>query len=201
MFLRPKLLFASLIFFASALVVCVYILVLDNKNTKVASSNYEKEIGDFVLTDYDGKKVALSQFRGELVLLFFGYTHCPDICPAALGKLKKVYNEFGSGRADLRVLFISIDPDRDSIQKLKSHLPVFHHEFVGLTGTDEELSRVAKMFGVAYFKEDNGINHTDDYLMNHPTSIFLISRDGKLVSRYSHSSSVKSLVRGIREHL
>jgi len=81
------------------------------------------------------------------------------------------------------------------------HLPVFHHEFIGLTGTDEELSRVAKMFSVAYFKEDNGINPTDDYLMNHPTSIFVISRDGKLVSRYSHSSSVESLVQGIREHL
>jgi len=201
MFLKPKLLFAFLIFFVSALVVCGYILVLDTKNTKVASSNYEKEIGDFVLTDYDGKRVALSQFRGKLVLLFFGYTHCPDICPATLGKLKKVYSEFGSDRADLRVLFISIDPERDSMQKLKSHIPVFHHEFIGLTGTDEELIRVAKMFSVAYFKEDNSINHTDDYLMNHPTSIFLISRDSKLISRYSHSSSVESLVQGIREHL
>lgn len=200
MFLKPKLLFAFLIFFVSASVVFLYILVPDNKNTKVASSNNEKEIGDFVLTDYDGKRVALSQFREKLVLLFFGYTHCPDICPATLGKLKKVYNELGSDRADLRVLFISIDPGRDSIQKLKSHLPVFHHEFIGLTGTDEELSRVAKMFSVAYFKEDDGINPTD-YLMNHPTSIFLISRDSKLISRYSHNSSVESLVQGIREHL
>ncbi len=201
MLLKPKPLFAFLIFFASALLVCVYILVLDNKDTKVAGISNEKEIEDFVLTDYNGNRVALSQFRGNLVLLFFGYTNCPDICPATLGKLKKVYSELGSDRADLRFLFISIDPGRDSIQKLKSHLSGFHHEFIGLTGTDEELSKVAKTFSAAYFKEEDGNNPTDDYLMNHPTSIYLISRDSKLISRYSHSSSVKSLVRDIRERL
>ena len=134
------------------------------------------------------------------MLLVFGYTNCPDICPATLGKLKKVYNELGSSRAELRVLFVSIDPGRDNVQRLKKHLPPFHHDFVGLTGTEEELSRIAGMFSVAYFKEDNE-DQSDNYLMNHPTSIYLISRDTKLISRYPHSFSAGSLVQEIREFL
>lgn len=201
--LKPKLLLTSLIFvfIACALAVYVHLFLIDGGNAQISSSNSDKkEIGDFVLTDHDGNRVALSQFKGKLVLLAFGYTNCPDICPATLGKLKKVYSELGSSRAELRFLFISIDPGRDNVQRLKKHIPSFHHDFIGLTGTEEELNRIADIFSVAYFKEDDD-GKSSDYLMNHPTSIYLISRDTKLISRYPHSFSPGSLVQEIREFL
>ncbi len=186
-------------FFVCAFVVFSYFIFRAEKRELFTGNYYnERVIQDFDLTGHNGKRVRLSQFRDKLILLSFGYTSCPDICPATLSKLKNVYNSLGSNHDDLQVLFISIDPERDNADKLKDYVPFFHNDFIGLTGTVEELKRVADIFKVAYFKEDE---HETDYLMSHPTSIYLINRNNKLILKYPHSSTPKSMVQDIKKIL
>ncbi|MEE9252544.1 MAG: SCO family protein [Thermodesulfobacteriota bacterium] len=145
---------------------------------------YDETAPGISLTDHNGEKLSLSDLRGKVVLLFFGYTHCPDICPTTLLKLKRVVTllrEFGDR---VRVVFITVDPERDNPNRLKAYIPYFGKEFVGLTGSMGDIEKVAGAYNVIYKKEYDEDSKLE-YLMGHTSSVYLIDPEGKLLLRYS----------------
>ena len=107
---------------------------------------YKNFGGDFSLTGPEGKTVSLKDFRNKLVLIYFGYTFCPDVCPITLSNLKLIMLDLGEKAEHVQVIFISIDPERDNYQKLKDYVPYFHPAFIGLTGSEADIAAVAKKY-------------------------------------------------------
>jgi protein SCO1/2 len=147
---------------------------------------YEREAPSFTLTGHDGSKVSLSNFKDKVVLLFFGYTNCPDICPITLSVMNNVIDKLGDKADNVQVLFVTVDPERDTVEKLKSYMPYYNENFIGLTGTLEEIDKVADDYNIFYSKE--GVDSSSGYLMGHNSSVLLITPDGKTFLRYPQNS-------------
>ncbi len=145
---------------------------------------YEKPAYDFELKNTEGKKVKLSDFKGKIVLIFFGYTHCPDICPTALNKLAKIYEGLGKDREKVKVIFITVDPERDKPEVIREYLDFFNKDFIGLYGSVDEIKKVAKEYMVFFRKADEGSKA--GYLVDHTDAIFLIDQKGQLKLIYTH---------------
>ena len=139
-------------------------------------------LADFRLVDQDGEAFSLQQLQGKWSLLFFGFTHCPDVCPSALYDLQQVSHtaarSAGHGEA-LQVIFVSVDPERDAPERLKEYVRFFDPEFLGLTGTPEQLAALAKQIGVAYRIEPHDAG-SPDYTVDHSASIMLTDPQGRL---------------------
>ncbi|MCS6957471.1 MAG: SCO family protein [Aquificaceae bacterium] len=149
---------------------------------------YEQPAYNFELTDHNGKRVRLFQYteQGKIVLLFFGYTHCPDVCPMALETMAKVMKNLNQEEVQkVQVLFISVDPDRDKPEVLKGYVPYFYPTFVGLTGSEEEIRKVAKEYK-AYYRKVEG-ESASGYLVDHSATIYLITPDNKIKVLYTPS--------------
>ncbi len=132
---------------------------------------------DFTLTGADGD-VSLSDFRGKLVLVYFGYTFCPDICPATLANVGQALNQIG-GRADeVQLIMVSLDPERDTPEKLAEYVGHFHPSFIGITGTHEEIDTVASLYGI-FYQVNKGSDATK-YLIDHTATLLVIDREGYL---------------------
>ncbi len=145
---------------------------------------YGKDAPDFTLLDPEGNSVSISDFEGEEVLLTFGYTNCPDICPTTLSQLNAVTQKLGpEGRKDLEVLFVTIDPERDTGKRLGEYVPYFNESFIGLTGSQEAIKKAADAYSVFYEREKRGDSEVA-YFMNHTQTLFLIDRSGKLLLLY-----------------
>ncbi|MFG6178189.1 SCO family protein [Halomonas sp. THAF12] len=131
----------------------------------------------FTLTDERGRTVEASRYHGDVTLLYFGYTHCPDVCPATLARLAKTLNGLApEAREDVRVLFVSVDPTRDGPQRLTTYTDAFGPAIVGLTGSRAQLDALTKRYRVTYGygeKDSDG-----DYPVSHPSGIFAFDRDG-----------------------
>lgn len=153
--------------------------------------------GDFSLVSADGP-VSLRDFRGKIVLLFFGYTSCPDVCPVDLGILAQALNRLEPNEVEsVQGLFISLDPARDTPAILKSYTNHFHSRILGLTGAQEQVGNVARLYGVKYNQvelENSGL----DYVINHSAAIYLISPDGRLRFIFPHATPAKMLVEAVR---
>ena len=146
---------------------------------------YEREAPSFTLTDQNGSEVSLSDFKDKIVLLFFGYTHCPDICPITLSVMNNVVDELGDKGDQVQVVFVSIDPERDTVEKLKSYIPYYNESFIGLTGTPQEIDKVADDYNIFYSKEE--VDSVSGYLMGHNSSVLLITPEGEIFLRYPQS--------------
>ena len=133
---------------------------------------------DFTLTDQHGQPFRLSEQRGRVVLLYFGYTHCPGACPITLSKWTQIREALGADAERVRFVFITVDPERDTSQRLQQHLATFNADFVGLTGTQVELESLYAAYGVFREKVTRGVTG-EGYLVNHNTSTFVIDPDGK----------------------
>jgi protein SCO1/2 len=127
---------------------------------------------DFQLTDEAGNPFALSQARGQWIALVYGYTTCPDVCPLTLANLRAVKNQLGAQASDLRVIFVSVDPERDTPEVLRRYLQHFGADFKGLTGAPEQVARAADAFGVKY--EKRAIDSPVGYLVSHTAYVYLI---------------------------
>jgi protein SCO1/2 len=131
---------------------------------------------DFRLVDFDGHPRSLADYRGQVVVIFFGYTRCPDACPAALFKLAQVMKRLGPASAQVRVLLITLDPERDTPQLLKSYVTAFDPRFVGLSGTTAQIDQAAASFYVAHFKAPTS---NDYYAIDHSTATYVIDAQGQ----------------------
>ena len=156
--------------------------------------------GDFSLTNHDGRAVRLSDFRGEIVLLFFGYTHCPDACPLTAAKVAQAMSALGGERERVRFLFVTTDPERDSAARLKSWLAKFDAEFVGLRGPESELAPIEKRYGVFHQKIPEMADRSS-YEMNHTSRLFLIDQQGLVRYLFRPEQPSGAIVDGVRQLL
>lgn len=141
---------------------------------------------DFTLKDQDGKPFSLSSQRGKFVLMAFGFTHCPNICPTTLANLATAYELLSSeDRARVQVLFISVDPDRDTSKVLKDYVPFFNKHFIGLTGQPNQIAATAKAYGVEYEKTSQpGAVAANYYSFEHSDVVYLLGPSGKWIALY-----------------
>ncbi len=130
------------------------------------------QVEPFTLTDAQGEQVTLQKWRGDLLLVFFGFTRCPDVCPLTLGRLAKVYQDLGEPK-DLQVVMITVDPEHDTPKLTQQYAGGFNPDFVGLGGSSSDIAHAAKTFFVGY----RGLK-TNDFL--HTDSVALLDREGKM---------------------
>lgn len=152
--------------------------------------------GDFTLTAHTGKPMKASEFNGKVVIMFFGYTHCPDICAPTLVKLDQVVKRLGEDAKNVQVLFITVDPEHDTVQQLAGFIPPFNPSFIGLTGTDKEIAAVAGEYKVAYGK--NPQSKPGQILVDHSTGILVKDRRGKLRLLVKNDVAIDDLEHDIR---
>lgn len=145
------------------------------KNTDITGADYGK---DFTLTDHTGKTRTLADFRGKVVVMFFGYTHCPDVCPTTLAELKVAKDQLGDDGKRLQVLFVTVDPERDTRQILANYVPAFDPTFLGLYGDAAATARVAKEFKVFYQKAPG--KTPDSYTVDHTAGSYVFDPQGRL---------------------
>lgn len=152
--------------------------------------------GDFTLRSAQGP-LSLHDLRGKVVLLYFGYTMCPDVCPTSLAATARALDLLdGKELARTRVLFVTVDPERDTLEKLGRYTPFFHPGIVGLTGTPQDIARVAKLYGAAYARHD--IGSAGGYAVDHSAFTYVIAPDGKLAATLPHGMAPPDVVRAIR---
>jgi len=157
---------------------------------------YENFGGDFSLTGPEGKTVSLEDFRNKVVLIYFGYTFCPDVCPITLSNLKLLMLGLQEKADDVQVIFVSIDPERDTFEKLKDYVPYFHPTFIGLTGSEEDIAAVAKKYQTFYLKQK--VESEAGYLMAHTDVVILVDQNGRFRGRYKSKYDLDKLTTDIR---
>jgi cytochrome oxidase Cu insertion factor (SCO1/SenC/PrrC family) len=140
-------------------------------------ANTEELGGDFRLTDHNKQTFELNQLQGKVVLLFFGYTYCPDICPMELARLAAVLNELDDRAGRVQGIFISLDPVRDTPEILHNYVRYYNQGLIGLTGSEEEVARVARQYRVSYQRHDRSDGR---YSIDHSTNLYLIDSQGRL---------------------
>ena len=156
--------------------------------------------GSFSLIDQNGRRVTDKDFLGRPMLVFFGFTFCPDICPSGLQVISSVLDQLGTKGERIVPIFVTIDPERDTPDQLKSYLASFHPRLVGLSGTSVEIADVAKKYRV-YFKKVKDEKSSADYTMDHTTIIYLMDEKGQFVAHFSHATSADKLSEGLRKQL
>jgi protein SCO1 len=159
-----------------------------------------REAPSFQLNGSDGSDISLREYRGKVVAIAFGFSHCPRVCPVTLAHLSEVAQQLGSAAKDLQVLFITVDPERDSPARLREFLDYFNPAFRGATGKPEELSAVEKAYGVIAERvasQDAKLG----YEVHHSSSIFLIDRAGKLRVLVPFGRPVQDLLHDVQELL
>ena len=149
---------------------------------------------DFKLTDHNGKLRTLSDFRGKVVVLFFGYTHCPDVCPTTMADLAQVMAHLAKEADRVQVLFVTIDPERDTQALLAQYVPAFYPDFLGLYGDKNATEQVAKTFNIVYQKQPSSAG----YNVDHSAGSYLIDTDGKVRLLSPYAQRVDYLEQDIR---
>jgi protein SCO1/2 len=153
----------------------------------------------FTLTDARGKKTALADFRGKLVLLYFGFLSCPDICPTDLMVISQAIKALGADGERLQPLFITLDPVRDKPEALGAYAGSFHPRFVALTGSEAQIRQVASDYKV--FFEKVPVPGTASYTIDHAAFTFLLDRDGKYIGLFPPGTSAERMAAILREQL
>ncbi len=173
--------------------------VLQCRNGSLSRENLPG--GDFSLTDQDGKIFQLSSLKGKTVFLYFGYTYCPDACPMTLAKLNAVYGKLQDRRDQLRIVFVSVDPKRDTPKRLKEYLEYYKDlSPIGLTGKEEEIQKVVKLFAGSYKKSDS-VKSEEYYLVDHSTYTYLIDSGGITRYLFKHDDSVDTIANLVKVFL
>lgn len=151
---------------------------------------------DFVLNDQHRQTFRLSDHRGKVVLMFFGYTHCPDVCPGTLAMFRQVKSQLGEKAEHVRFVFVTTDPDRDTPEKLGEYLTKFDPAIIGLTGDHHELEGVWDAYWVAHEKDEQA-DHADDYLVAHTSRVYAIDADGDLRLTYPYGIDSQALMQDV----
>lgn len=156
--------------------------------------------GDFELTGHDGQPFALQSLRGKVVLIFFGYSSCPDACPTTLSKLSSVARRLGDDRSKIQALYVSVDPDRDTPPVLKADMENFSIGALGLTGKKEDIDKVVKQYAAAYEIVPTP-ESAAKYTISHTTSVYALDTAGRVRKTFAYEATVDEVVTGIREIL
>ena len=155
-------------------------LVVRKKSDPGPLAPVDATVRAFTLTAHTGKPFTDADLRGKPVLLYFGYTFCPDICPTELGYLAKVMRALGADAAKATPVFITVDPERDTVAKLAEYVPLFDPHLIGLTGSAADIDALAKAYGVYHQKTVPVSKDPSYYLIDHSSTIFLLDAEGRI---------------------
>ncbi len=151
---------------------------------------------EIVLSATDGSTYALRERQGRVVLIFFGYTSCPDVCPATLSEMREVRKALGERAADVDMLFITVDPARDSLERMGMYVSLFDPAILGLTGSPEALEAVYRAYGVTVEFQSEAT--AAGYLVTHSSRIYVVDRAGKLRLTYPFGTAIDDIVQDVR---
>lgn len=160
--------------------------------------------GAFELTDQHGKTVRDTDFKGRIMLVFFGFTHCPDICPITVATLSKLMEMMGSKADQVAPIFITVDPHRDTPQAMKDYLANFDPRLTGLTGSEEKIKQAAsayKAYADMAAHHKKGKAHSGDYGVSHSSILYMMDKDGKYLRHFSYNAPVKELLDAVNAYL
>ncbi len=152
---------------------------------------------DFSLKDMNNNTITEDSFEGPLTAIFFGFTHCPDVCPMTLNKMDIVLNKLNTENKSVKLFFISVDPERDTPEIIKDYLSSFENNFIGITGEPEKIFLLSKSWGILsqkIFKDDG------EYNIDHSSPVILL-KNGKYVDKISHKSDIKKSLNIIKKYL
>jgi len=200
----PKLKVILLILAALAAVVTVLVAISPPApdQAKSARENAKALIGGpFSLTNHHGEKVTEQDFHGKYMLIYFGYTYCPDVCPMELQIMADALDRLAPETlADITPVFISVDPDRDSVEVLAQYAPAFHPQMIGLTGSKEQIAAVKKAYRVYSAKEKPEADaEADSYLVSHTSYTYLMDRNGDYVTHFRSQTDPEAMAARLRE--
>jgi protein SCO1/2 len=166
---------------------------------KIPDSSFPQVKGEFTLHHADGT-YSFKDMAGKSGLILFGYTHCPDVCPAALVNIANALNLLDKSEQEkVQALFISLDPKRDTPEKITKYAKYFHPQIIGLSGSEEEVLLAAKSFYAA--REINKPNEKGNYTVNHTTTLYMIRPDGMVGELVSHDSKPEDIAKALRRWL
>ena len=161
-------------------------------HTDITGADFARE---FELTSHHGQSVGLTDFKGKVVVLFFGFMHCPDVCPTTLSELNVVTERLGADAKHVQVLFVTVDPERDTLEKLGSYMGAFNPDFLGLSGTADEIAAVTQEFKVIYQKIEGSM--PDTYSVDHSAGTYVFDRDGRVRLFVSYGANPDELTSDI----
>lgn len=157
--------------------------------------------GAFTMVNQDGAAVSEKTYLGKHVLIFFGYTFCPDVCPTTLSTFSTVLDLLGEDADKVQPIFVSVDPERDTAEHLKSYLEHFHKSFAGLTGSVEQVEHIKKVFRIYAAKTGEDKNDPEDYLMDHSSVSYLMGPDGKFLTFFTYGVEPEVIATKLKEFL
>ena len=157
--------------------------------------------GPFTLVDQAGRTVTDKDFRGQYLMIYFGYTYCPDVCPTSLTNMSDALDLLGEKGAEVTPVLITIDPARDTSEHLREYATYFHPRLHALTGSPEQIAAVAKAYRVYYSKVKQEDETEDDYLMDHSSVTYLMGPDGQFRLHFSHGTDAETIASRLRDLL
>ena len=186
--------------FLIALLLASIIVIYSTKNrvnNEVISTQTQNIGGDFTLTNQDGAQVSDADFRGKIMLVFFGFTNCGDECPATAATFARVLDNLGDKAAEVTPVLITVDPKSDTPAVLKDFLAKFDTRIVGLTGSEEDIQKLmAEYQAYARNKEANS-SSSEDYEIDHSSFIYLMDKDGKYAQHFSYDAPVEAVTKAV----
>ena len=181
-----------------ALVAAVLLAACGSPSYNGAALDPAEPAAAIALSDSTGTPFDLGAQRGKVVLVFFGYTHCPDICPTTLVDWRHVSDSLGAKAAAVRFVFVSVDPERDTPASVQRYAVRFSPTFIGLTGTRTAIDALMKAWHIAAFRDGNPSDTSSRYIVSHPSQVFVIDNTGKLVLMQSAGMTVAQITSDIR---
>ena len=157
--------------------------------------------GRFIMQDHTGQIITDSDFEGSYMLITFGYTYCPDICPTNLAEMSDVLDLLGPRGNNILPIFISVDPARDTADRMKEYLSHFHERFIGLTGSESMLKRLTASYKVAYKIHQPEGADADQYVVDHAAGMYLMGTDGKFLVKFVYGVNPKEMAKRIEDFL
>ena len=176
------------------------LLVLGGQGPMVETTGKALIGGPFTLVDQTGRTVTDQDFRGRYMLVFFGFTHCPDVCPAELQVMSIALDELGPKADQVVPIFITLDPERDTQEAMGAFVKNFGSRFVGLTGSPEAIAAAAEAYGVAYAKVQEDISKPD-YSIDHSGLIYLMGKDGEYITQSTYGTPAAKMTETLRRYL
>lgn len=161
----------------------------------------ERVIPRYLMADQYGRTHTVEDFAGQLQLIYFGYTYCPDICPTSLAVMARALKQLGPEAEQIQPLFITVDPERDTPQKLAEYTAYFHPRMLGLSASPEVTRRIAELFKVRVEKVPDEDGDPDRYTMDHTSSLYLLGRDGEFITKFAHGLPAQQVAERLREYL
>ena len=190
----PRRLVTALIILLAAAALAAYALL--SSPQKLKGSGEALIGGPFTMVDQHGNSVTQNTYLGKPMLLLFGFTSCPDVCPAELQVTSEALQQLGSKAQAIQLIFVSIDPERDTPKVMAEYVANFSPNLIGLTGSPEQVAGMAAAYHVYYEKKLEG-NSLGDYSMDHSSIIYLMGSDGKFLKHFSYTTDAKALAEAI----